>query len=79
VATRDDAAYVRLHGSPLIYRSVYEAGRLAQVAAWLRGQGQASALVIFDNTMSGTQVRQAMQLRRLLTSSSSDRHPGSHT
>jgi uncharacterized protein YecE (DUF72 family) len=79
VATRDDAAYVRLHGSPLIYRSVYEAGRLAQVAAWLRGQGRASALVIFDNTMSGTQVRQAMQLRRLLTSSSSDRHPGSHT
>ena len=79
VATRGDAAYVRLHGSPLIYRSIYEPERLAQVAAWLRGQGQASALVIFDNTMSGTQVRQAMQLRRLLTSSSSDRHPGSHT
>ncbi len=73
VPTRDDAAYVRLHGSPLIYRSIYEPERLAQVAAWLRGQ--ARSLVIFDNTMSGTQVRQALQLRQMLTSSSSDRHP----
>ncbi len=71
-------AYVRLHGSPLIYRSIYEPERLAQVAAWLRGR-QGRALVIFDNTMSGTQVRQALQLREMLTSSlSSDRHPGSH-
>lgn len=81
VATRDNAAYVRLHGSPLIYRSIYEQERLAQVAAWLRGcrsQG-GSSLVIFDNTMSGTQVRQAVQLRQMLTSSSSDHHPDSHT
>lgn len=76
--TCDDAAYVRLHGSPLIYRSIYEPGRLAKVAAWLRGQ-HGRALVIFDNTMSGTQVRQALQLRQMLTSSlSSDRLPDSH-
>lgn len=75
-ATREDQAYVRLHGSPLIYRSIYEPERLAQVAAWLRGQ-QGRALVIFDNTMSGTQVRQALQLREMLTSSlSSDRRQG---
>ncbi|WP_051293954.1 DUF72 domain-containing protein [Pseudoduganella violaceinigra] len=79
VPARQDAAYVRLHGSPLIYRSVYEPERLAQVAAWLRGQ-EGSALVIFDNTMSGTQARQAVQLRQLLTSSpSSDHRPDSHT
>lgn len=65
VATCADAAYVRLHGSPLIYRSVYEPERLARVAAWLRAQpGQ--ALVIFDNTMSGTQSGQAVQLREML-------------
>jgi len=79
VATRKDAAYLRLHGSPQIYRSVYEPQRLAQVAAWLRRQ-EGSALVIFDNTMSGTQARQAVLLRELLTSCpSSDRHPDSHT
>jgi uncharacterized protein YecE (DUF72 family) len=71
------ASYVRLHGSPYIYRSAYEAERLAQVAAWLRGQGGA-ALVIFDNTMSGTQARQAVQLGQMLTSSSTGRRPGSH-
>lgn len=66
VATRADAAYVRLHGSPQIYRSIYEPARLQQVATWLRDQ-RGGALVIFDNTMSGTQARQATQLRALLT------------
>ncbi|WP_426323063.1 DUF72 domain-containing protein [Pseudoduganella sp. R-43] len=66
IPTRDDAGYVRLHGSPLIYRSSYEPERLEQIAAWLRNQ-RGNALVIFDNTMSGTQVRQARQLHALLT------------
>jgi uncharacterized protein YecE (DUF72 family) len=78
VATQADETYIRLHGSPLIYRSVYEPERLAQVAAWLRSQ-EGRALVIFDNTMSGTQIRQALQLRQMLTSSpSSDHRPDSH-
>jgi uncharacterized protein YecE (DUF72 family) len=68
VATRDDNAYIRLHGSPLIYRSVYEPERLAQVAAWLDAQ-RGQALVIFDNTMSGIQVRQAVDLRDMLAHS----------
>ncbi|KQV59697.1 MULTISPECIES: DUF72 domain-containing protein [unclassified Duganella] len=81
LATHINATYVRLHGSPQIYRSVYEPERLAQVASWLcerRGQ-DGSSLVIFDNTMSGTQLRQAAQLRQMLIFSSSDHHPGSHT
>jgi len=78
VATRTSDAYVRLHGSPFIYRSIYEPERLDKVATWLRGQ-QGRALVVFDNTMSGTQVRQALQLRQMLTSSlSSDHRPDSH-
>jgi len=63
VAT-SEACYIRLHGSPLVYRSVYEPGRLAKVAAFLRGQS--NALVIFDNTMSGTQALQALHLQALL-------------
>jgi uncharacterized protein YecE (DUF72 family) len=78
VATCANAAYVRLHGSPLIYRSIYEPQRLARVAAWLDTQ-HGDCLVVFDNTMSGTQAGQAVQLRRLLTSSSSDRRPDSRT
>lgn len=63
--TTRNASYVRLHGSPHIYRSPYEPERLAQVAAWLSEQpGQ--ALLIFDNTMSGTQAGQALHLRGLL-------------
>lgn len=78
VNTSSGDDYVRLHGSPLIYRSIYEPDRLAQIAAWLRGQ-PGRALVVFDNTMSGTQVRQALELRQMLTSSlSSDHRPDSH-
>ncbi|MYN02273.1 DUF72 domain-containing protein [Pseudoduganella sp. DS3] len=65
LATAAGASYVRLHGSPHIYRSPYEPERLARVAAWL-GEQPGQALVIFDNTMSGTQASQALQLRTLL-------------
>ncbi|HEY0589401.1 MAG TPA: DUF72 domain-containing protein [Pseudoduganella sp.] len=67
VATHVNAAYVRLHGSPQIYRSIYESERLQQIAAWLHDQ-RGNALVVFDNTMSGTQIRQARELQTLLTS-----------
>lgn len=60
-----NASYIRLHGSPQIYRSPYEPERLQRVAAWLQGQS-GQALVIFDNTMSGTQARQALHLGKLL-------------
>ncbi|WP_374585537.1 DUF72 domain-containing protein [Pseudoduganella sp.] len=68
IATSSSASYVRLHGSPQIYRSPYEPERLQRVASWLAAQpGQ--ALVIFDNTMSGTQARQARMLADLLHAS----------
>ncbi|XLZ72010.1 DUF72 domain-containing protein [Massilia sp. SR12] len=63
--TSHNGSYVRLHGSPQIYRSPYEPVRLEQVAAWLRDQ-PGESLVIFDNTMSGTQASQALLLRDLL-------------
>ncbi|MGW8391803.1 DUF72 domain-containing protein [Pseudoduganella sp. HUAS MS19] len=75
IATNDEAAYVRLHGSPQIYRSIYEPERLQQVASWLRDQ-RGKALVIFDNTMSGTQNRQARALHKLLTSHVPSSLPG---
>lgn len=65
IPTTRNASYVRLHGSPHIYRSPYEPERLARVAAWL-GEQSGQALVIFDNTMSGTQASQALHLRALL-------------
>lgn len=67
IPTAPNASYVRLHGSPHIYRSPYEPERLAQVAEWL-GKQPGQALVIFDNTMSGTQASQALHLRDLLRS-----------
>lgn len=67
IATTPHANYVRLHGSPQVYRTPYEPERLAKVAAWL-GTQPGQALVIFDNTMSGTQARQALLLARQLAS-----------
>ncbi len=59
--------YVRLHGSPVLYRSAYEAGYLADLAAELGSAGRAGAdkWVIFDNTAQGEAVPNALELRRL--------------
>jgi uncharacterized protein YecE (DUF72 family) len=54
-------AYVRLHGSPRIYFSSYEPGRLARVREWLAAQP--GAWCIFDNTASGAAVENALALR----------------
>lgn len=56
-------AYVRLHGSPRIYYSAYDAQRLADVHAWLATQqAQQQAWCIFDNTASGAAVPDALAL-----------------
>ena len=53
--------YYRLHGSPLIYRSPYEADRIVAIAAELRA-GTAPAWCIFDNTASGAAAPDALAL-----------------
>ena len=65
-----EAVYVRLHGSPKIYVSLYEEQRLRDVAVTLAGRAAgAPAWCIFDNTMSGLQTEQALRLRALLNAS----------
>ncbi len=59
-------AYVRLHGTPRRYYSAYSAADLAALAAWLPGAGQ-PAIVIFDNTASSAGVRNALELKELLS------------
>jgi uncharacterized protein YecE (DUF72 family) len=63
VAT-SDTAYIRLHGSPRIYYSSYEAERLAQVCDYVATQKQ--AWIIFDNTASGAAAANALDLKSLL-------------
>ncbi len=55
--------YQRLHGSPAIYRTPYEA-RCAGVAA--TAKAAPSAWVIYDNTMSGAATADALRTRALL-------------
>ncbi len=62
VPTTDDA-YVRLHGSPRIYYSSYDAAWLKSVADWLAGR---DGWCIFDNTASGASILNALQLRAML-------------
>ncbi|WP_343729227.1 DUF72 domain-containing protein [Duganella sp.] len=59
-----EALYVRLHGSPQIYVSLYADAQLQQVAATLAGSRH--AWCVFDNTMTGRQTLQALRLRQLL-------------
>jgi uncharacterized protein YecE (DUF72 family) len=58
-------AYYRLHGSPVVYRSSYDDGRLEEHAARLAGKA-GRAWCIFDNTASGAATGDALKLQRLL-------------
>lgn len=62
-------AYVRLHGSPVMYRSSYEPERLRPLADLLRASAAAgrAAWCIFDNTTLGAATGNALELTRLLT------------
>lgn len=61
--------YVRLHGSPRRYRSAYEPGYLAGLAAMLHEPAaqKTGRWVIFDNTAEGKAVPNALALRALTT------------
>lgn len=58
-----EAFYIRLHGSPRIYASLYSEQQLQQVADFMAGK---DGWCIFDNTMSGQQTLQALRLAELL-------------
>ena len=60
--------YLRLHGSPRVYYSAYEAALLRQLAARMRQAHDEGAEVwcIFDNTASGAAAGNALELQRLL-------------
>ncbi|MDI2595129.1 DUF72 domain-containing protein [Pseudomonas sp. 681] len=60
--------YWRLHGSPRIYHSDYDALRLQALAGQILGavQAGAEAWCIFDNTASGFALGNALQLSGLL-------------
>lgn len=59
-------AYFRLHGSPRIYYSDYDAARLTDLARRLKAAAQACDQVwcIFDNTAQGHAVGNALALQR---------------
>jgi uncharacterized protein YecE (DUF72 family) len=58
--------YYRLHGSPRMYYSAYEAPFLAQLTERLRAGGAAEAWCIFDNTVSGAALGDALAVKDLL-------------
>ena len=61
--------YWRLHGSPQIYSSRYSDAALQALAVEMRRQVRArcSAWCIFDNTMHGHSIPDALRLQALLT------------
>jgi uncharacterized protein YecE (DUF72 family) len=61
-------AYLRLHGSPVMYRSSYEPERIERLAGALRTHLSAGAACwcIFDNTTLGAATGNALELAALL-------------
>jgi uncharacterized protein YecE (DUF72 family) len=61
-------AYLRLHGSPVMYRSSYEPERIQRIADALRGYRAAGTTCwcIFDNTTLGAATGNALELGTLL-------------
>jgi uncharacterized protein YecE (DUF72 family) len=57
-------AYYRLHGSPVMYRSSYDDGRLESYSASLAAAA-APAWCIFDNTASSAALSDALKLQGL--------------
>jgi uncharacterized protein YecE (DUF72 family) len=60
--------YVRLHGSPIMYRSSYSASMLQGLAERLRASRAmgAQCWCVFDNTTLGAATGNALELARLL-------------
>jgi uncharacterized protein YecE (DUF72 family) len=58
-------SYYRLHGSPVVYRSSYDDGRLESYAARVAA-GEGETWCIFDNTASSAATADALKLRQLL-------------
>ena len=64
----DGLVYLRLHGSPRIYYSAYDAERLRAVADTLAATRErgAEAWCIFDNTTLGAAAGNALDVARAL-------------
>lgn len=58
--------YYRWHGSPAVYRSSYDDGRLESLAEGLRAVPAKKLWCIFDNTASGAATGDALKLKALL-------------
>jgi uncharacterized protein YecE (DUF72 family) len=59
--------YLRLHGSPVIYKSNYEAEALAKYSNELKQSSAGKRWCIFDNTTFGFATENAIQLKKLLS------------
>jgi uncharacterized protein YecE (DUF72 family) len=57
--------YTRLHGSPQMYRSSYDAAAIERYAAGVRKAG-VDSWIMFDNTMTGAATLNALAMRKTL-------------
>jgi uncharacterized protein YecE (DUF72 family) len=56
------SCYLRLHGSPEIYKSDYDPDLLAEIGDWLEDQNIENGWCIFDNTAYGFATQNALAL-----------------
>ena len=60
-------SYYRLHGSPRMYYSSYDAGRIESLRAQMDGDEAPQRWCIFDNTASGAATLNAFELKSALS------------
>ena len=58
--------YYRLHGSPRVYWSAYDATQIGNLAAQLLDYEPVECWVIFDNTAAGEALENALELKALV-------------
>lgn len=58
--------YLRLHGSPDIYRSSYDHAQIQHLAALLNKKPAGTTWIVFDNTASGAAIPNALALVKSL-------------
>ena len=64
--SKSDTIYIRLHGSPDMYRSPYSESYLGELGQWITQQLDAGLQVwcVFDNTAEGAALGNALYLQR---------------
>jgi uncharacterized protein YecE (DUF72 family) len=75
----DQLRYYRLHGSPRVYWSAYDAAQIRALALQLLAHKSGKSWVVFDNTAAGEALKNALELQALMAKGTMDTTPSARS